>query len=153
MCAIETAQLFHVSVHPAGFCSHFFTQVVELSISLLVPPRICLELFQSPLCACTCSAAPSSDFRHPHSFENARQRYNFTFLTTSFLSIIHALYFHSLHFFCSVTFLNMKISSAAPVLALMAAQSVGAHTLFSELYVDGQAQVSLHIFKHVKVPR
>lgn len=36
----------------------------------------------------------------------------------------------------------MKISSIAPVLALMAAQSVNAHTLFAELYVDGQAQVS-----------
>ncbi|KEQ65581.1 glycoside hydrolase family 61 protein [Aureobasidium melanogenum CBS 110374] len=34
----------------------------------------------------------------------------------------------------------MKISSVVPVLALMAAQSVNAHTLFSELYVDGAAQ-------------
>ncbi|TIA45828.1 glycoside hydrolase family 61 protein [Aureobasidium pullulans] len=34
----------------------------------------------------------------------------------------------------------MKISSIATVLALMAAQSVNAHTLFAELYVDGQAQ-------------
>ncbi|KAI4720138.1 glycoside hydrolase family 61 protein [Aureobasidium sp. EXF-10727] len=34
----------------------------------------------------------------------------------------------------------MKISSLVPVLALMAAQSVNAHTLFAELYVDGKAQ-------------
>ncbi|KAH0270150.1 glycoside hydrolase family 61 protein, partial [Aureobasidium melanogenum] len=34
----------------------------------------------------------------------------------------------------------MKISSVVSVLALMAAQSVNAHTLFSELYVDGAAQ-------------
>ncbi|KAI5239032.1 glycoside hydrolase family 61 protein [Aureobasidium subglaciale] len=34
----------------------------------------------------------------------------------------------------------MKFSSVAPVLALMAAQSVNAHTLFAELYVNGKAQ-------------
>jgi hypothetical protein len=37
----------------------------------------------------------------------------------------------------------MKFSSVVPVLALMAAQRVNAHTVFSELYVDGMAQVSV----------
>lgn len=41
----------------------------------------------------------------------------------------------------------MKISSVAPVLALMAAQSVSAHTLFSELYVDGKAQVIQNLYR------